>query len=163
MKAMGYAFRAEGHSKYCSWCTLQEHRVRSKARGTSFWRLASPAEVQALTNGSQRISLWLTDLCHIAEQGRQQFKHCIEVGFPQKCDQQPTNYQKYWNVQNQLTIDDGLILNGCCLLIPVKLRQSALHQLHEAYHGTVRTKSWARLVVYWPGMDKDIDNITLAC
>ena len=90
-------------------------------------------------------------------------KHYINVRFPQKRNQQPTRCQRYWNVRNQLTIDDGLIVFGCRLLIPVKLRQSALLQLHTAHQGTTRTKLRARQVVYWPGIDNDIDNVTLTC
>ena len=36
-------------------------------------------------------------------------------------------------------------------------------QLHESHQGAVRTKQRARLTVYWPGIDNDIDNIVLAC
>lgn len=92
--------------------------------------LASPANVRALTSSGLYDSLRLTDLHHLAEQHGeyQQLKHYIEVGFSQKRNQLPTKCQRYWNVQNQLhvTIDDGLIVFRCCLLIPVKLRQLAL-------------------------------------
>lgn len=127
--------------------------------------LASPAEVRALTSSSQHDSLRLTNLRQLAEQDGeyQQLKHYIEVGFPQKRNQLPTKCQRYWNVRNQLSIDDGLIVFGCRLLIPVKLRQSALLQLHAAHQGTTRTKLRARQVVYWPGIDNDIDNIILTC
>ena len=36
-------------------------------------------------------------------------------------------------------------------------------QLHAAHEGTVRTKLWAKQIVYWPGIDNDIDNIILTC
>ena len=36
-------------------------------------------------------------------------------------------------------------------------------KLHESHQGSVRTKQRARLVVYWPGIDNDIDNVILAC
>lgn len=125
---------------------------------------ASPAEVRALTC-DQHGSLRLTDLHQIAEQDEeyQQLKHYIEVGFPQKRSQLPVKCRRYWNVRNQLTIDNDLIVFGCRLLIPVKLRRSILLQLHAAHQGTVRTKLRARQVVYWPGIDNDIDNVILTC
>ena len=52
---------------------------------------------------------------------------------------------------------------GCRLLIPVKMRSKVLTQLHESHQGSVRTKQQARLVVYWPGMDNDIDEVILKC
>ena len=36
-------------------------------------------------------------------------------------------------------------------------------KLHESHQGSVRIKQRARLVVYWPGIDNDIDNVILAC
>ena len=36
-------------------------------------------------------------------------------------------------------------------------------QLHESHQGSVRTKQRARVTVYWPGIDSDIDDIVLAC
>ena len=35
--------------------------------------------------------------------------------------------------------------------------------LHESHQGTVRTRQQARLTVYWPGIDNDIDNVVLKC
>ena len=43
------------------------------------------------------------------------------------------------------------------------MRRQILAQLHESHQGTVRTKQRARLSVYWPGIDNDIDNVILAC
>ncbi len=167
-KVMGYAFTAEWvkGAQNNAPDALSRSPVSDPKPGELLAEgLASSAEVRALTNGGQHDSLRLTDLRHIAEQDDeyQQLKHYIEVGFPQKRKQLPTKCQRYWNVRNQLTIDDGLIVFGCRLLIPAKLQQSALRQLHAAHQGTVQTKSRARQVVYWPGMDNDIDNITLTC
>ena len=60
-------------------------------------------------------------------------------------------------------LDDDLIVFGCRLLVPSKMRQQVLHQLHESHQGSVRTKPRARIVVYWPGIDNDIDNTILGC
>jgi len=38
-----------------------------------------------------------------------------------------------------------------------------LADLHEVHQGTVCTKQRARLTVYWPGINNDIDNIIAAC
>ena len=38
-----------------------------------------------------------------------------------------------------------------------------MSQLHESHQGTVRTKQRARLSVYWPGIDNDIDSTILSC
>ena len=46
---------------------------------------------------------------------------------------------------------------------PTKLCPEILTQLHESHQGSVRTKQRARLSVYWPGIDNDIDNVILSC
>lgn len=43
------------------------------------------------------------------------------------------------------------------------MRQAVLAQLHESHQGSVRTKQHAQLIVYWPGIDNDIDNVILSC
>ena len=43
------------------------------------------------------------------------------------------------------------------------MRQQVLSDLHESHQGAVHTKQHARLTVYWPGIDNDIDNIILSC
>ena len=35
--------------------------------------------------------------------------------------------------------------------------------MHESHQGSVRTKQSAKLTVYWPGIDNDIENTILAC
>ena len=60
-------------------------------------------------------------------------------------------------------MDDGLIVHGCRLLIPTIMRSQILSDLHDSHQGSVCTKQRARLTVYWPGIDNDIDNIILSC
>ena len=43
------------------------------------------------------------------------------------------------------------------------MHHQILSQLHESHQGSVRTKQRARLSVYWPGIDNDIDNTILSC
>ena len=93
----------------------------------------------------------------------QQLWQFILNGFPQHRSQLPECCKRYWTIRDHLTIDDNLIVNGCRLLIPTRMRPQVLTQLHESHQGSVRTKLRARLSVYWPGIDNDIDNIILAC
>ena len=41
--------------------------------------------------------------------------------------------------------------------------KQVLDNLHEAHQGVLRTKQRARLTVYWPGIDNDIENLILTC
>ena len=62
-----------------------------------------------------------------------------------------------------LALDDGLIVYGPRLVIPVSLRRDVLTRLHKSHQGIERTKRRARLCVYWPGIDRDVTNVVSSC
>ena len=124
----------------------------------------SIAEIRAISDQHNE-SLRLQELRKHAEQDEQYqlLRSLILNGFPKHRKQLPESCRKYWNVHQHLTLDDDLIVYGCRLLIPSTMRKQVLANLHEAHQGTVRTKQRARLTVYWPGLDNDIDNLILTC
>ena len=124
----------------------------------------SIAEIRAL-HGETHVNRHLQDLRQQAEQDEeyQQLRTIILQGFPAHRHQLTELCRRYWNIREHLSLDDDLIVYGCRLLIPAKMRRQILAQLHESHQGTVRTKQRARLSVYWPGIDNDIDNVILAC
>ena len=121
-------------------------------------------EIRTLTS-TEPLPYRLENLRECAQEDTeyQQLQQYILHGFPQHRNHLPDACKRYWNTREGLTIDDGLIVYGCRLLIPTKLRPTILSQLHESHQGSVRTKQRARLSVYWPGIDNDIDNIILSC
>ena len=42
---------------------------------------------------------------------------------------------EYWNYHDELSILDGLILKGTCIVIPSQCREELLAQLHEGHFG----------------------------
>ena len=63
----------------------------------------------------------------------------------------------------ELTIVDGLVLKGHCIVIPNKLRQSCLARLHITHMGVNKTLYQARQSVFWPGLTKNINELISAC
>ena len=59
--------------------------------------------------------------------------------------------------------DDGFVMKDNRLLIPKKLRGSVLKDVHAGHRGREACKSRARLVVYWPRIDNDIDVVCQSC
>ena len=117
------------------------------------------------THSGDSESLRLQELRKQAEQDEeyQLLRTFILNGFPKHRKQLPDSCRRYWNIHQQLTLDDDLIVYGCRLLIPSKMHHQVLSNLHEAHQGALQTKQHARLTIYWPGLDNDIDNIILNC
>ena len=90
-------------------------------------------------------------------------KELIMSGFPNNRDQVPESLRKFWKIKEHLSVDQELIVYGCRLFIPVSLRNVILERLHESHQGIIRTQSRARLSVYWPGIDKDIQYLVESC
>ena len=70
---------------------------------------------------------------------------------------------QYFNKRHEITVEDGCLLWGICVIIPTQLRERVLHELHTGHPGIVRMKSLARLHVWWPNLDKDIATIVQRC
>ena len=49
------------------------------------------------------------------------------------------------------------------VVIPMKLRDRVLEELHDGHLGIVKMKRLARSHVWWPGMDKEIEEVTYTC
>ena len=55
--------------------------------------------------------------------------------FPMTKDECHDAIKPYFNYREELTVVDGLVLKGQCIVIPSKLRQSCLRRLHIAHMG----------------------------
>lgn len=71
------------------------------------------AEIRSIANKQQE-SVRLQDLRKHAEQdyGYQQLQHYILNGFPEHRNQLPDECKCYWNIRNQLALDNNLIVYG---------------------------------------------------
>ena len=60
-------------------------------------------------------------------------------------------------------VEDGCVMCGCRMVIPKKGRERAIQMLHEAHPGIGRMKSLARSYMWWPGMDRAIEECVKKC
>lgn len=74
-----------------------------------------------------------------------------------------TELKPFYNRRLELSVHQGCILWGGRVIIPLKLRQHILEQLHETHSGVVKMKHLARSYVWWPGIDQEIEQITKKC
>lgn len=87
----------------------------------------------------------------------------IKQGWPKNKQGVSELAKPYWKFQSEITESDGLIFKGERLLIPVTLRKEILNQIHAGHQGIEKCKIRARSVVYWLGINQDIEEIVRKC
>ncbi|CAI6361645.1 unnamed protein product [Macrosiphum euphorbiae] len=83
--------------------------------------------------------------------------------WPNSSKELSEDIKPYFNRRNELAIEQGLLLWGHRLVIPLKFREVLLMELHSSHLGTVKMKAIARSHMWWPNIDKEIDLITKEC
>ena len=88
----------------------------------------------------------------------------IQDGWPDISDPSVREIIKpYFDRQHELTVQHGCILWGLRVVIPAGLRGRILSTLHETHTGMVKTKAIARTRVWWPSIDRDIEEQCRSC
>ena len=118
-----------------------------------------------VVNSEESESIRLQELRQqdLQDEEYQCLRQMIMKGFPDHRNQVPELCRHYWQIRHHLTIDDDLIVHGCRLVIPSSMKKTILDQLHKGHQGIVQTKQRARVTLYWPGIDNDIENMIIAC
>lgn len=63
----------------------------------------------------------------------------------------------------ELSVTEGCLLRGSRVIVPPSLRSMLLSQLHDTHPGINRMKSLAHCYVWWPGIDKQIEDVVAKC
>ena len=84
-------------------------------------------------------------------------------GWPQDAYDVTKILMKYFSHASTLTVEDGYILWSEALLIPKSEWAQVLQQLHDRQWGITKMNLWAKNVIYWSGMTKDIEQMIYSC
>ena len=84
-------------------------------------------------------------------------------GWPSSRRHVPRIAKRYWDFRDELSIDDGLLLKGPCIVIPSELREQYLERLHHGHLSASKVQKNAKRTVYWTGIDADILDYTRRC
>lgn len=84
-------------------------------------------------------------------------------GWPDTKNETPVSVRDYWTSRSELSVMDGVIFKGMRIVIPPTLRSHMLSLIHKSHLGIVKCKQRAREVMYWPGMNSQIEQLVKDC
>ena len=87
----------------------------------------------------------------------------IFEGWPNEIKSVDPKVREYWNHRDELALQDGIIFKGRRVVIPPTLREDILKQLHYGHQGIEKTRLLAKEHVFWPRINKDIEEVCTSC
>jgi hypothetical protein len=92
-----------------------------------------------------------------------QLKDTIIQGWPDTIQEVPTAVRTYWSVRDQLSVNNGIIMKGQQVVIPPSMQGDILAKIHTPHLGIEKSKLLAKDTVYWPSVNKDIEQLVQSC
>jgi hypothetical protein len=87
----------------------------------------------------------------------------VQSGWPeQRCDL-PSEVKPYWDFRDEIVVQNGIVFRGTRVIIPMTMRSHILQLIHNGHLGIVKCKRRARDVLYWPGINSQIEEIVSKC
>ena len=93
----------------------------------------------------------------------QQLITVIKEGWPDHRTSCPPSVRPFWNYRDELSVMEGLVFKGERIVIPVALRKDMLKRVHIGHMGMVKCKNRAKEVMFWPGMNSQMEDIVSNC
>lgn len=93
----------------------------------------------------------------------QLLKSILINGWPDTKNDVPLEIRMYWQHRNEICVEDDLLFYNNRVIVPTKLRQVMLKEIHEGHLGIVKCKSRARDSLFWTSMNADIQNMIENC
>ena len=90
-------------------------------------------------------------------------KHTVQHGWPQTITELPPELCPYWTFREEISIEDGILLKGERIIIPVVDQPDILQQLHYGHLGLQKCLHHAQVSVYWPSLTEQLKKLVTNC
>jgi len=91
-----------------------------------------------------------------------QIAQYCQSGWPDKTALS-TEVQPFYSVAAELSIENGLLMRGCRIVIPTELQSEMLNKIHEGHLGITKCRARARQSIWWPGISKHLEEKVKNC
>ncbi|GBM21303.1 hypothetical protein AVEN_149880-1 [Araneus ventricosus] len=122
------------------------------------------AFIQMITSSLPASSRRLDELrvAQLKDETCQKLTDYVLKGWPSK-KEVDTLCAPYWQNCYEISVQDGLFMRGCRIIIPKSHQAEVLNQIHEGHLGIIKCRARARCSVYWPGISKVIEEKIKSC
>ena len=123
----------------------------------------TPYEMVFALNALEDFPITATDIKNHTDSDKDmtELKHYIKFGSPNKISNPILS--PLTNKIGDMTIFQGCILYNNKVFVPSSLRNSVLNIIHDNHPGIVAMKAIARSLVWFPGIDAEIENLVKSC
>jgi len=87
----------------------------------------------------------------------------VQEGWPENKSQVLMGARPYWNYRSEVTYNHGILFNGSRVIVPKSMEDSMLKLIHSAHLGIDRCKRRARDILFWFGMNAQIEDTISNC
>jgi hypothetical protein len=98
-----------------------------------------------------------------ADESLQLLRATILQGWPNEKPLCMSQVIPYFDIRDELSVQDGLIFKGERLVIPASMRSDIKKTLHTAHLGVESCLRRAREAVFWPGMNTEMKQLVSSC
>ena len=92
-----------------------------------------------------------------------ELKTTIRRGWPPTKEDVVASIRDYFPFREELSLQNGLVFKGERLVIPTSVREDMLSKIHASHIGIQGCLRRAREVLYWPGLNKDVEDYVAKC
>ncbi|XP_054279111.1 uncharacterized protein K02A2.6-like [Macrosteles quadrilineatus] len=89
-------------------------------------------------------------------------RNLIIDGWPEKSEI-PDQLKTFFNVKEELSVADDLVLRGTRIYVPEALREEMLKRIHVGHLGITKCRLRASNSLWWPGISREIAKMVESC
>ena len=97
------------------------------------------------------------------DQSMRALSETIKYGWPETNGETPVSIHAYWDVRDEMSELNGVVLRGERIAIPSSMRKEMLEKIHQGHMVIEKSMRRARNTLYWPEMNSQTTDTVSRC